>query len=127
VGERECGNAGLPLLFVGFFANDATAQQDACVELARVLGQNFSKSLDVDEQRAIAKADMCSERFTGSSTATGKQIAASYNSSPEAPLQRTANFALPRMLNVKTSSEITGATRSDPAKPGWSPTKAPRS
>jgi hypothetical protein len=58
--------------------NNANADEGTCVELAKTIGINYASYLNIDERRAIAKADMCSENYSGASRSRQAQIEASY-------------------------------------------------
>jgi hypothetical protein len=58
---------------------NANAQEpNPCVELAKVIGINYSHYLSVDEQKATAKADMCSQSWSSASSSRRAQISAGY-------------------------------------------------
>ncbi|ANV99345.1 hypothetical protein [Bradyrhizobium icense] len=59
------------------WASHSIAQEN-CVELAKTIGINYSKSLDVDQQRTVAKADLCSESYSKASSSKQAQLQASY-------------------------------------------------
>jgi hypothetical protein len=63
---------------VSVFSNCANAQEDVCVELAKQVGLNYTKYFDQDQERAIQKADLCSENYSSSSKDRKLQIQASY-------------------------------------------------
>jgi hypothetical protein len=56
----------------------AMAEENVCVELARTIGLNYQNYLDVDQQQAVAKADLCSDNYSSASTTKQAQLQASY-------------------------------------------------
>ena len=60
------------------FSNSAFSQENTCVDLAKVVGVNYSRYLDKDEQRSVSKADMCSASYNSASSSTKAQIEAGY-------------------------------------------------
>ena len=55
---------GTGLLTCILTTSSAYAENDTCVALARIVGVNHTKYLAVDQQRSVAKADMCSASIT---------------------------------------------------------------
>ena len=47
--------------------SNANAEDNTCVELAKIIGANYSSYLSRDEQRAVHKADMCSQMYSSAS------------------------------------------------------------
>ena len=56
----------------------AMAEENVCVELARTIGLNYQNYLDVDQQQAVAKADLCSDNYSSASSTKQAQLQASY-------------------------------------------------
>lgn len=70
---------GTGLLTCILTASSAYAENDTCVALARIVGVNHTKYLAVDQQRSVAKADMCSADYHTASSSKKAQIAAAYS------------------------------------------------
>jgi hypothetical protein len=56
----------------------AGVEEQPCVALANTIGLNYSRYLDVDQQRAVAKADMCSESYSKATRSQQAQIEVGY-------------------------------------------------
>ncbi|MEX5220150.1 MAG: hypothetical protein NW701_20210 [Nitrospira sp.] len=65
-------------LIVSFISTLPVAASQDCVELARTIVYNNTRSYSKDEQQEIAKADLCSERYSHSQSGKSSQIEASY-------------------------------------------------
>ena len=75
---RTLGAAGLCAALWLVAPIGASAEEESCTELARVISMNYSQSLDVDQQRSVNLADMCTEQYSSSNKTKAAQIEVGY-------------------------------------------------